>query len=347
MLKIECKPVETYKVVVFGLGDIGIGTTELVLNRSNLDMIGAVDIDENKAGRPLGDLLGNTKNTDIKISQTLSEVISASGKPDVVLQTTGSYINQIYPQLQELTSAGCNVISSAEELLYPYLRNPDLADKIDDMARTNNVTVLGTGVNPGFVMDALAMVLSGVCQKIDRVEAERVVDVSTRRPALQRKVGAGLTVDDFNEKLATGKFGHVGLLESLALVAVGMGWDLDELDEVIMPVVAEKDMDNLDIKKGHVTGIRQIGIGKKDGNELIKLILQISAGAEEPHDAVKIFGIPDMDVVINNGTAGGLATASSLVNAIPQVVEAEPGLALMGKEVFPRFAPDYKIKLIL
>jgi len=347
--KVRCESEASgkYRVVLFGLGAIGIGTGKLVLKRENLSLIGAVDIDESKAGKDLYEIMELEGKSGIMVRKTLEEIIADVGKPDVVLQTTGSYLKMIYPQLAEIVSAGVNIISSAEELLYPHLRNPELADELDALAKSNGVTVLGTGVNPGFVMDTLPLVLSGVCHRVDRIESERVVDVSTRRKALQRKVGAGLTASEFEEKVADGTFGHVGLLESVALVAAGMGWELDVIEETIEPAVAQKDMPSLGIEKGCVTGIRQIGTGTKDGKELIRLYLQISAGAENPHDSVDIYGTPDMKVVISNGTAGGLATNAALVNTIPQVIDAKPGLAMMGNQIFPRYAPTVNVKVMM
>lgn len=347
MVKCESKASRGYRVVLYGLGDIGLGTGRLVLERKNLNLIGAVDVDERKAGKDLYELAGLEGESGIIVKKTLKEVIAEKGKPDVVLQTTGSYLKRIYPQLEEVISAGINVISSAEELLYPHLRNPELAVELDALAQKQGVTVLGTGVNPGFVMDTLPLVLSGACQRIDRIEAERVVDVSTRRKALQRKVGAGLTVSEFERKVAEGTFGHVGLLESLALVAVGLGWELDSMEETIEPAIAQKDMTGLGIKKGLVTGIKQVGVGSRGGKEMIRLFLQISAGAEDPHDSITIYGVPDLIVSISNGTAGGIATAAALVNAIPQVVNAQPGLALMGSQIFPRYAPAANVRVML
>jgi len=347
--KVKCKSEASskYKVVLFGLGAIGIGTGKLVLERENLSLIGAVDIDESKSGKDLHELMELEGKSGVIVRKTLEEIIADKGKPDIVLQTTGSYLKMIYPQLAGIVSAGVNVVSSAEELLYPHLRNPKLADELDALAKSNGVTVLGTGVNPGFVMDTLPLVLSGVCHRVDRIESERIVDVSTRRKALQKKVGAGLTVTEFEQKVATGTFGHVGLLESLALVAAGLGWELDTIEETIEPAVAQKDMPSLGIEKGYVTGIRQTGTGTKDGKEIIRLFLQISAGAENPHDSVDIYGVPDLKVTISNGTAGGLATNAALVNTIPQVVAAKPGLAMMGSQIFPRYTPKVNVKVMM
>ncbi len=347
--KVQCQSEtsQCLRIVLYGLGAIGIGTGKLVLERDNLKLVGAVDISESKAGRDLYELMEIAGKSGITVRKTLEEIVSAGEEVDLVLHTAGSYLKNIYPQLARIVSLGINVVSSSEELLYPYLRNPELADKLDDLAKSNGVTVLGTGVNPGFVMDALPLVVSGVCQKVDRMELTRVVDVSTRREALQKKVGAGLTVEEFQQKVAEGAFGHVGLLESLALVAANIGWELDTIDETIRPATARKDMPDLGIKAGQVTGIKQIASGVKDGKELIRLDLEISAGAEDPHDAITIYGTPDMKVKVVNGTSGDLATASALVNVIPQVVNAQPGLAAMGNQIFPRYAPSVNVRVML
>ena len=349
MSKVQCQSEasQCLKVVLYGLGDIGLGTGKLVLERENLSLVGAVDIDDSKIGRDLYELMGLEGKSGITVRKTLGEILSETGDVDVVLHTAGSYLKKIYPQLAEIISTGTNIVSSSEELLYPYLRNPELADKLDALAKDNGVTVLGTGVNPGFVMDVLPLVVSGVCQKVERIESVRVVDVSTRRGALQKKVGAGLTVEEFQRKAAEGAFGHVGLLESLALVAAGMGWELDTVEETIKPAVAKRDMTDMGIKKGQVTGIKQVATGVKDGKELISLDLEISAGAENPHDAVTIYGVPEMKVEVVNGTSGDLATASALVNVIPQAVNAQPGLAAMGSQIFPRYAPAVNVKIAL
>lgn len=346
-IRCEREVAQSLRVVLYGLGEIGLGTGKLVLERDNLSLVGAVDINESKAGRDLYELMGLGGRSDITVRKALAEVLSEKGQVDIVLHTAGSYLKTIYPQLADIVSSGINVISSSEELLYPYLRNPELADELDALAKSKGVTVLGTGVNPGFVMDALPLVLSGVCQQVDRIEVARVVDVSTRRMALQKKVGAGLTVGQFEKKVAEGAFGHAGLTESLALVAVGMGWELDTIEETIGPAVAKEDMKAIGIEKGQVTGIKQVASGLKDGRELIRLDLEISAGAKDPHDSVAIYGTPDMKVNVSNGTAGDLATAAALVNTIPQVVNAQPGLAAMGGQIFPRYAPSVNVRTML
>ena len=345
-IRCELEASQSLRVILYGLGAIGIRTGKLVLKRENLSLIGAVDIDESKVGKDLYELMELEGRYGVVVRETLGEVLSENGEADVVLHAAGSYLQRIYPQLVEIVSAGVNVISSAEELLYPHLRSPGIADGLNALAKSKGVTILGTGVNPGFVMDTLPLVLSGVCQRIERIEVMRVVDVSTRREALQKKVGAGLTVSQFEQKVAEGTFGHVGLAESLALVAAGMGWELDTIEETIEPVVAQESMPAVEIERGHVTGIKQVASGLKDSKEMIKLDLQISAGAEDPHDSVTIYGTPDIKVNISNGVAGDLATTAALVNAIPQVLDAQPGLAAMGGQIFPRYAPLLKVRIL-
>ncbi len=345
--KIEGKAEDSkkYKVALFGLGDIGIGAGKLVLERKNLELVGAIDFDESKSGKDLHKIMGLKGESGITVTKSLSDLLSEKTKPDIILHAAGSYLQTIYSQLKEIASSGINIISSSEELLYPYLRNAELAEELDNLAKKMDVTILGTGVNPGFVMDTLPIVLSGMCQKVSRIEVARVVDVSTRRKALQKKVGAGLSVDEFRQKVATGQFGHVGLAESLALLSASMGWELDVIEESIGPAVAKSDLPNMDIKKGQATGIKQIALGLKDGKELIRLDLEISASAENPRDSVIIHGTPVMKMVIHGGTSGDLATGAALVNAIPQVVNAKPGLAAMGGNIFPKFAPTVNVRL--
>lgn len=345
IVKAKSENYQEYRVILYGLGDIGIGTGKLVLERSNLRIIGAIDIDESKTGKDLYKLMNIKGESGIKVKKSLADVLSENTKPHIVLHTAGSYLRIIYPQLKEIVSAGINVVSSSEELLYPYLRNPDLALELDKLAKSKGVTVLGTGVNPGFVMDSLPIVLSGVCQRISKIEVIRVVDVSTRRKALQKKVGAGLTIEEFKSKLAEGKFGHVGLAESLALLASSIGWELDTLEESIGPAIAKNDMPDIEIKKGQVTGIKQVALGLKGNKELLRLDLEISAGAENPRDYIIIHGTPTMELEISGGTSGDLATAAALVNVIPQVVDAHPGLVAMGRDIFPRYNPSVKVNM--
>lgn len=325
------------KIVQYGLGPIGMETAKEVLRRENLQLVGAIDIAPEKNGRDLGELLGVKGPLGIRVSHDAGSVL-LKNKPDVVLHTTQSLLKVVYPQLREIIQSGANVISSTEELLYPQLKNPRIATDLNELAKEHKVTVLGTGVNPGFVMDTLALVLTGVCTEVKRIRVTRIVDVSTRRLPLQRKVGAGLTQEEFERRIKEGRLGHVGLVESLALIAYGLGWTLEDIRESIQPVIAERDLETeyFKISKAHVAGIKHIARGLKERQEAIILDLRMYVGAEGPRDSICIEGTPGIEMTIRKGIMGDIATVASLVNAIPRVLEAEAGLKTMADLPIPR-----------
>lgn len=306
---------------IFGLGAIGIGIGRVAADRDDITLAGAIDSAPDVAGRPLYDVLkigaGDRANPPVfaDAAQALAET-----KPQVILHATGSYLPDVLPQLIVCARGGANVVSTCEELSYPWLRHPELAKQLDAEAKANNVTVLGTGVNPGFVMDTLVVALSGVCRDIRHVRLARVVDVAKRRMQLQRKVGVGLTVDEFGERVATGRFGHVGLKESCWLVAEGLGWRLDTLDETIEPVVGAD---------GVGIGIRQTATATVNGRTVIEALVQMSTGAGRPRDEIEIDATPPIGMTIEGGIMGDTATAAIIVNAVPRVVAHAPGLVTM------------------
>jgi 4-hydroxy-tetrahydrodipicolinate reductase len=318
------------RVLHYGVGWIGAEAARLVLNKDGMEIVAALDLDEEKIGKDLGEVLNIPERLGVAVKNN-SRALLTKTEADIVVHTTGSRFEDVYPQIEEIVSAGLNVVSSAEELLMPDLYHPELATKLDRLAKAKGVTVLGTGVNPGFVMDALPLFLTSACQQIRKIKIERLVDASTRRLPLQRKIGAGLTPQQFREKVNQGKLGHVGLVESLAFIASGLGWELDQIKESVDPAIAETDLEThyVKVSNGQVTGIKHIARGYKDGQEVITLELQMYLGADDPHDSIQIEGEPNLDLRINGGTAGDTATAAMLVNCIPRVVESSPGLLTM------------------
>jgi 4-hydroxy-tetrahydrodipicolinate reductase len=244
-------------------------------------------------------------------------------------------------QLELCIRAGANVASSTEELLFPYDRHPELSARIDGLARNHGVTVLGTGVNPGYVMDSLALMATGVCREVRRMKIERVVDASRRRLPLQRKVGAGLTPEAFEQRKRAGAFGHIGLRESLLLVAAGLGWPLERVEERLDPVIADGEVEtpHLRVRAGQVAGIHHTVRGYRNGDEAIALDLKMYVGATEPRDAIRVDGDPPIDLVIRGGVFGDTATVATLINAVPAVVSAEPGLTTVMDLPLPRALP--------
>jgi 4-hydroxy-tetrahydrodipicolinate reductase len=307
-------------VLLFGLGAIGIGIGRAAAQRDDIELVGAVDSAPALAGRPLRDVLDvDAAAGGSAIIEPFADAALAATKPDVVLHATGSYLPDVLPQLIDCVRACANVVTTCEELSYPWQRHPEPAKLLDAEAKAGGATVLGTGINPGFLMDTLAVVLSGVCQGVERVRLARVVDVSKRREQLQRKVGVGLTRDGFAERVASGRFGHVGLKESCWMLAEGLGWRLDTLDETIEPVMGESS----------ALGIRQVATATLGGRTVIEAVVEMSTAAERPRDEIEIDGTPPVHMVIEGGVAGDKATGAIIVNAVPRVVAHAPGLVTM------------------
>jgi len=224
--------------------------------------------------------------------------------------------------------AGASVISSCEELFYPYRRDSEFSSRIDKLAKEKKATVVGTGVNPGFSMDVLVLAMSGVCTDIKKIVATRVADASKRRLPLQKKVGAGLTPDEFRKLVKQGKLGHIGLVESLYAVADRIGFQFDQLTETIDPQIAPNKIETeyFTVQQGEVAGILHIAKAFKNGAELIKLELQMFIGAEKERDCVTIEGEPPIQLTVEGGIFGDKATIARMINAIPVVSNAAPGL---------------------
>jgi 4-hydroxy-tetrahydrodipicolinate reductase len=313
---------ERVRTLLFGLGAFGTGIGRLAAERGDLELVGGVDSAPDKAGRPLYDALGIealSSAPNPPVWADAAEALSAT-QPQLVLHATGSYLPDVLAEFMTCAGAGASVVSTCEELAYPWQRHPELAKQLDAEAKARGVAVLGTGVNPGYVMDTLAVALSGVCQRVERVRLARVVDVATRQEQLQRKVGVGLSTEEFRGRVATGRFGHVGLKESCWLLAEGLGWQLDSLEEDIEPVMASD---------GSASGMRQTARGTLGGRAVIDALVQMSMGAERPRDEIDIEGTPPVRVVIEGGVQGDLATSAVVLNCVPGVVGHAPGLITM------------------
>jgi len=326
------------RVIHYGLGPIGLETAKLVLKKSNMIIVGAIDVAKDMVGKDLGEILHYERKLDVAVTDRPRDLF-ATVDADVVIHTAGSRIKTIYSQLDEIVAAGLNVISSSEELLFPYTYNAELAKELDMKAKERGVTILGTGVNPGFVMDALPLYLTGVCQEVYTIRVERIVDAGTRRYPLQRKIGVGLSEVQFREQVAQKALGHVGLVESLQFIVHYLGLSCDHIEETIDPVIAARPekTEYFDLKEGDVLGIKHIVTGIKDGETIINLDLRMYVGADNPHDAIYIEGIPNISLRIEGGVAGDQATAAVLVNSTPEIVNSVPGLATVEDLPAPHF----------
>src|SRR2546423_3486007 len=309
-----------------GLGAIGRGIARCALQKHELEIVAAIALAPHRVGRKLSDVV-DAPTPDVVIgSDASAEMRKAQG--GILLHATGSRLDRVEGELAQALTAGLSVVSTCEELSYPWLRHPEIAERLDKLAQKRKRALLGTGVNPGFVMDRLPATLGAVCGRVDRVLVTRVVDSRTRRKQLQLKTGAGLNEEQFAAGGAEGTIGHVGLMESAALASLGVGLEVDEVDESIDPVEAEEDMqgDGFRVPKGGIVGIKQVARAFHDGKEVANLDLTIALGAPSPRDEIELEGAPGTKLLVPGGTQGDRATAWTVVHAAPLVAGSEPGL---------------------
>jgi 4-hydroxy-tetrahydrodipicolinate reductase len=317
-------------VVQYGLGPIGLSVTKLLTEKKNFEIVGAVDIDPKKICQPLSSLTGKKELSGIKVSENLED-IEINNEIKVAIHTTGSYLKEVTPQLKEIANSGFHIVSSCEELSYPWREHQKFARKINDFAERNKISILGTGINPGFLMDALVITLTGLCQKISKIQCKRIQDASERRLPFQKKIGAGLTPDEFQKKANSGLIKHVGFRESIWMIVDSLNWNLDRITETTRPIISEKRVKSkfLTVEKGLVTGIDQTAIGILKDSELIRLNLLAYLGCSYPKEEVSIEGFPKIQMEIKGGVHGDFGTSSIIVNSIPKIIDSEPGLHTM------------------
>ena len=326
------------KVVHIGLGPIGAAVVKQVAGRKGFRIVGAVDIDPAKTGKDLGEVTAVGRPLKIKVSDDLRKAIKA-GRPDVAVLCTGSSLKKVLPQIEAILKLKVPIVSTTEELSYPTKANMRYARAVHESARKARVAVLGTGVNPGFVMDALPITLTGVCERVDAIRVDRIQDARVRRLPFQQKIGAGLTAEQFQRKVDDGSVRHVGLAESVSMIADALGWKLDRITDEIQPKMATGTVASefLAVDPGYVCGIVQDGIGFVQGRPVITLHMEAYLGAPESYDAVEIVGLPAIRSKIAGGVHGDVATASIVVNSIPKVLEVSPGLHTMRDMPLPSF----------
>jgi 4-hydroxy-tetrahydrodipicolinate reductase len=292
------------RVVQYGVGPIGARIVRLMLEKPMLEVVGAIDVDPAKAGKDLGEVIEAGRKLDVVVSADAQSVLQ--GGVDVVLHCTSSSLEGVADQLTECMEAGAHVVSTCEELAYPFRRFPELSERLDECARKNNVALLGTGVNPGFAMDKIVLTLAAAATRVDSARAIRIVDASKRRLPLQKKIGAGMSEEEFRQQVAAGVIKHHGLPESVAMVAEGLGLPVDEIGEIIQPVVATERIKTefLEVEPGQVAGVHQIARGLSKGEEKIYLELQMYVGAKEPADTVELMGEPPLTLTVPGGIHG-------------------------------------------
>lgn len=317
------------RIIVVGLGPLGMKTVRYASERQHLKIVGAVDIDPALVGRDLGTHCGLQK-MGVAISPDIRTVLKGA-KADCAVLTTVSSIAKLESQVAEAAKCGLDVVSTCEELAFPWSTAPAVSKRIDAICRKHGVTCVGTGVNPGFLMDFLPCVLTAVNQGVKKITVLRVQDASVRRIPFQQKIGAALSLVEFRRKRDDGTLRHVGLTESVHLIAHAMNWELTKVSESLRPIVAGTKLTAgyKPIEKGMARGVEQIGRGYVGSREVIRLHFRAAVGEPRSFDRIEIKGQPDMISEINGGVNGDVATCAIVLNSVRSAMAASPGLKTM------------------
>ncbi|MBM3817529.1 MAG: dihydrodipicolinate reductase [Acidimicrobiia bacterium] len=328
----------TIRVVLVGLGPIGAAVARQLAVRKGFQIVGAVDVDPAKVGKDAGDVVELGRRLRVTVTDSIGRTLKAT-RPDVAVLCTSSSLKAVQPQFEEVLKHRVPIVTTTEEAAYVAPKNRRIAKQLDEAARKAKVAVVGTGVNPGFLMDALPIALSALCERVDAVTVHRVQDARVRRLPFQQKIGAGLDREQFARGVEHGTLRHVGFTESMHMIAAALGWRLDRVTDDIVPKIATEPVasDLLAVDPGYVCGIVQDGIGYVNGDARIHLHLEAYLGAPESYDSVIIDGSPRIHSTIRGGVHGDIATASMTVNSIPAVLAAPPGLRTMRDLRLPSF----------
>lgn len=319
------------RVIHLGMGDIGKATILGMLKQpQHLKLVGAVDVNPTIAGKTLREVMNDRSLPPIRIVPTIADVLRSGPKPDVATMTTGSRTEQVQSTLEDLIDAGIHVVSTCEELSFANLRAPRIAAVLDKRAKKKSVAILGTGVNPGFAMDAFALTCTAPCTTVRSIRVVRSLDASKRRYQLQKKVGAGMSVAEVKKLIRQNAIGHVGLGESCAMIAAGLGWKLNDIREKFEPVVADHlvTSDFYRIEPGQVRGMRMTAAGIVRGKKLIDLDLTMAFDADT-FDEVIVDGTPHILVRTKSGFPGEASTVGLTVNCARVLHTLPPGLRTM------------------
>jgi len=318
------------RVVQAGLGSIGQAIAVRAHRDAGLQLVGAADPNPELAGRDLGELIGVGK-LEIEVAAELEPLLETV-RPDLVLHATGSFLEEVQTQFLPILDHGLSVVSTCEELAYPFYRHPALSQQLDRAAKKSGAVLLGSGINPGFVMDKFVVTLLAACESVRAVRVLRVLNAATRRGAFQRKIGAGLSREEFEELRRGGRMGHIGLAESAHMLADAMGLDTARrLNEALDPVISPERIstDHVVVEPGRVAGIHQTASLTIGGEQRVQMELEMYVGAERPRDVAFLDGSPGIELEVRSGIPGDAGTASVVISCSHVVGKLEPGLRMM------------------
>ncbi len=328
-------PRDPVRVLVLGTGQMGSGVARLVLEKQGFELAGAFAKRRERSGMDVGRAIGIERDLDLRVSADLTAAINQA-EPHVAVQATCSKLTQAMPEIAALVQGGVHVVSIAEEMAYPAYRYPELADEIHGLAVANGVGVVGTGVNPGFVLDLLVIALTGVCCDVRSITAERVNDLSPYGPTVLKSQGVGLEPEAFYKGIEDGTvIGHYGFAESIHMIAEALAWDIERIDEQRTPIVSKvrRATPFVTVEAGMVAGCLHKAIAYRRGEPAITLVhpQQIHPQLEgvQTGDRIEISGTPDVRLGGSPEIPGGTATCALAVNMIPRLLNAAPGLFTM------------------
>jgi len=333
------------KVSIWGFGAMGSGMAEVLLRKQGVEIVGVCDLHPDRVGRSLFELLGvpRGERKEVIVQGDIHKVISR-GSADVVLLATDSYTRKAFDKIKLIVELGINVLTTAEEMAYPKAKEPELALELDRLAKANGVSILGTGINPGLIMDLLVILMTGACTDVEYVKAERVNSLSPFGPAVMEEQGVGLSLEAFRQQSASGHLaGHVGFNESVNMICDAIGWKLDQpVQQSMEPIVSKvlRKTKYAEVQPGHVAGCTMKGAGTVGGRLAVEMVhpQQIEPQLEgtDTGDYVVIKGVPNFNLANKPEVPGGIGTIAMCINMIPQLINARPGLHTMIDLPVPR-----------
>ncbi|WBW99567.1 2,4-diaminopentanoate dehydrogenase [Oceanirhabdus sp. W0125-5] len=335
---------ENVKIAIWGFGAMGSGMARMLLNKKGVEIVGVCDMHPERVDKDMYEVLGVERGDrkPVIINKNIEEVLTEKCC-DLCLCATDSFTEKAFPRLKYALEQKVNVISTAEEMAYPQAQNPELAAELDRIAKENGVSILGTGINPGLIMDLLVVCLTGCMTDVEHIEAKRVNSLSPFGPAVMEEQGVGITVDEFNKGVEDGTLaGHVGFAESIRMIGDAIGWPVEKIEQQMKPIVTSVDRKSPYgfAAAGNVAGVNMTGQGYVDGKPLIDMIhpQQIEPEMEGTFtgDYITIKGTPEVNMAIKPEVEGGLGTIAMCVNMIPQVINADAGLKTMLDLPVPR-----------
>lgn len=343
------------KVAIWGFGAMGSGMARMLLKKEGVEIVGVCDRNDAIVGKEMYQVLGLSQEEcpSIIVKSDIKEVITERSC-DIALLATDSFLKKAFDRIKYCLEQKVNVICTAEEMAYPWAQHPELAKQLDDIAKGNSVTLLGTGINPGFVLDYLILALSGTCESVESIKAARINDLSPFGPAVMQEQGVGISVDEFKERMEANRLeGHIGFPESITMVADGMGIRLDKIEQTKEPIISatHRETQFAKVEPGSVAGVRQRGFGHTNGKLFIELDHPQQIKPDIEHvitgDYIQINGTPKINLQINPEIPGGIGTIAMTVNMIPHVINSEPGLKTMLDLPVPRAIMGDMRKLVV